>query len=166
MRLVIMGVCGSGKSTLGEALATSHDIPFKDADSLHPAANVEKMKGGTPLNDEDRTPWLQACAAWLQSHPNGILACSALKSRYRAALGLDGKASSPRLIFIKGSAELVRSRAVARVGHFMPPSLVDSQFEALEEPMAVERAIVVEAALSVPEQVTFVRDALLGKRGA
>ena len=134
---LIMGVSGSGKSTIGLALSARTDLPFFDADDYHPAANVAKMAAGQPLNDDDRQPWLETLAALLQKQTqNGegaILACSALKDRYRSILEQDLK-EKPLLVYLQGSPELIAARMQARTGHFMPPALLSSQFSALEEP--------------------------------
>jgi gluconokinase len=134
---LIMGVSGSGKSTIGRALSARTDLPFFDADDYHPAANVAKMAAGQPLNDDDRQPWLETLAALLQkqtqNEEGAILACSALKDRYRSILEQDLR-EKPLLVYLKGSPELISARMQARTGHFMPPALLASQFAALEEP--------------------------------
>jgi len=143
--LIVMGVSGSGKSTIGALLASRLRWEFEDADWLHPAANVEKMHSGIPLTDEDRRPWLDAVAAWIdhcrRSREHGIIACSALKRRYRDIL-IGGRADV-RLVYLKGTEELIARRIAARHEHFMPPSLLHSQFEALEEPGPEEHPIIV-----------------------
>jgi gluconokinase len=143
--LVVMGVSGSGKSTIGTLLARTLQWEFGDADSFHPPANVEKMEKGIPLTDEDRWPWLRAIAAWIDKKRAagacGVVGCSALKRRYRDIL--IGERRDVRLVYLKGSEELIARRMAMRHGHFMPPSLLSSQFAALEEPGPDERPIIV-----------------------
>ncbi len=142
---VVMGVSGSGKSTIGALLASRLRWEFEDADWLHPTANVEKMHSGIPLTDEDRWPWLDAVAAWIdhcrRSEKHGVVACSALKRRYRDVL--IGQRADVRLIYLKGTEELIARRIATRHEHFMPPGLLHSQFEALEEPGSDENPIVI-----------------------
>jgi carbohydrate kinase (thermoresistant glucokinase family) len=144
--LLLMGVAGSGKSTTAELLSERLGWPFRDADSFHPPANVEKMSAGTPLTDEDRWPWLYAIADWMDAvvtrGDNGIVTCSALKRAYRDAL-LTGR-SGVALIYLRGDRSLIGERLSARVGHFMPAALLDSQFHALEEPGPDENPHVVD----------------------
>lgn len=143
--IVVMGVSGSGKSTIASMLAHRLDWPFEDADWFHPPANVEKMQSGVPLTDEDRWPWLRAIAAWIDetraAGQHGVLACSALKRSYRDILV--GGRSDVRIVYLTGGRELIARRMAARSGHFMPPGLLDSQFETLEEPGPDENPIVV-----------------------
>ena len=126
-RIVVMGVSGAGKSTVGEALAHRLDVPFVDADDLHPAANVEKMRTGTPLTDDDRWPWLDLVGAALAAaEPPGIVvACSALRRAYRDRL----RAVAPDVAFValEGDPEVLAERLGARAGHFMPATLLASQ---------------------------------------
>ena len=146
--IVVMGVSGSGKTTIGALLAGRLGWPFEDGDDLHPAANVAKMRGGTPLADADRWPWLQAIAAWIDARRadgRGVVTCSALKRVYRDRL-LAGRADV-RLVYLQGSFDLVAGRQAARQGHFMPSSLIESQFATLEEPAADENPLVVPVAL-------------------
>ena len=149
--LIVMGVAGSGKTTIAEALAKRIEWPFRDGDSFHPASNVEKMRNGHPLTDEDRWPWLRAIAAEIDrtsaAGEHIIITCSALKRAYRDVL--IGKRRNVRLIYLKGSRELIGERLRARRGHFMPPQLLDSQFATLQEPGDDENAIVVDVAPSV-----------------
>ncbi|CAL9590426.1 gluconokinase [Streptomyces sp. enrichment culture] len=130
--VVVTGVSGSGKSTIGRALAERLDVPYEEGDDLHPPDNIAKMEAGAPLTDEDRAPWLERVAAWLGAHAEhgGVITCSALKRRYRDRL----TAVSPQVLFIHlhGPAELIAERIAARRGHFMPASLLRSQFAALE----------------------------------
>lgn len=143
--IVVMGVAGSGKSTIGALLARRLGWTFADADAFHPASNVAKMKSGVPLTDEDRLPWLQAIAAWLDGLRRegqcGIVACSALKRAYRRIL-VGGRADT-RIVYLKGGKDLIASRMAARSGHFMPLGLLDSQFRTLEEPGPDEHPLVV-----------------------
>jgi gluconokinase len=133
-----MGVSGSGKSTVGAALAQRLRVPFVDADTLHPPANIAKMSARQPLNDDDRYPWLEKVGEWLGAHADGgVASCSALKRRYRDQL----RAHCPRVEFLHlaGSPELIASRIAARAGHFMPAELLRSQFDALE-PLGADEA--------------------------
>jgi gluconokinase len=143
--VVIMGVSGSGKSTVGSLLAGRLGWEFEDGDWFHPPANVEKMHQGIPLTDEDRWPWLKAIAAFIdetrRTGKHAVIACSALRRRYRDIL-LRGR-PDVRLVYLKGSEPLIARRIATRHGHFMPADLLHSQFETLEEPAAEERAIVV-----------------------
>jgi gluconokinase len=143
--LIVMGVSGSGKSTIGTLLAMKLRWEFEDADWFHPAANVEKMHHGIPLTDEDRWPWLNAIADWLDkarvSGRHAVIACSALKRRYRDILIGDRK--DVRLVYLKGDEALIARRFATRHEHFMPVSLLHSQFEALEEPGPDENPIIV-----------------------
>jgi carbohydrate kinase, thermoresistant glucokinase family len=136
MFLIVMGVSGSGKSTIGKALADALGWPFYDGDDFHPQANVEKMSKGIPLTDADRAGWLDSLAELirtsLQENRPGVLACSALKQRYRDQLCVD--AAQVKFIYLKGSYELIKARMQARPGHYMKPGMLDSQFAALEEP--------------------------------
>lgn len=143
--LVVMGVSGSGKSTVGALLAERLSWPYEDADSFHPPANVAKMSGGAPLTDEDRWPWLRAIAAWIdgvrRAGGHGVVTCSALRRAYRDIIV--GGRPDVRLVYLRGDRALIAWRQAARHNHFMPASLVDSQFAALEEPGPDERPIVV-----------------------
>ena len=137
LRLVLMGVSGCGKSTVGRALADRLGIPFRDGDDLHPAGNVALMRAGTPLTDADRWPWLDRVAAVLRDAAPVIVACTALRRAYRDRLRAG--AGGPVTIFhLSGTPGLIADRLAARRGHFMPPGLLDSQFAALEVPDAQE----------------------------
>ncbi|MBW5812265.1 gluconokinase [Yersinia kristensenii] len=142
--IIVMGVSGSGKTTVGEAVARRIHAKFIDGDDLHPRANIQKMGSGHPLNDEDRMPWLERLsdAAYSLNHKNetGIIVCSALKRRYRDRL----REGNPEMVFLylKGSFEVIMGRLKARSGHFMPTDLLKSQFEALEEPGAEEPDVI------------------------
>jgi gluconokinase len=146
--LVVMGVSGSGKSTIAAMLAHRLHWIYEDGDWLHPKANIEKMHHGEPLNDEDRWPWLHNIADWIdatrKAGQHGVVACSALKRAYRDIL--IGDRRDVRIVYLKGDRELIARRIAARADHFMPPELLDSQFKALEEPTADERPIVVSIA--------------------
>ena len=152
--LVLMGVSGCGKSTTGAVLSERLGWTFRDADSFHPASNVAKMSSGQPLTDEDRGPWLAAIAAWIDERcaagEAAIVSCSALKRRYRDIIV--GPRTGVQLVHLAGTREVIGARLSARQGHFMPASLLTSQFEALEPPGAEERAIVVDVA-QPPEAV-------------
>jgi gluconokinase len=143
--LVVMGVSGSGKSTIAAMLAHRLHWIYEDGDWFHPQSNIEKMHHGEPLDDADRGPWLRAIADWIDATRlagrHGIVACSALKRAYRDILV--GQRHDVRIIYLKGDRDLIARRIAARADHFMPPTLLDSQFEALEEPKADERPIVV-----------------------
>jgi gluconokinase len=138
--IILMGVSGCGKSSVGAALSRAINAKFIDGDDLHPRANIQKMAGGNPLNDDDRAPWLERLsdAAYSLCHKNetGIIVCSALKRRYRDRL----RQGNPtiRFIYLQGSYELIEARMMARAGHFMPSGLLKSQFDALEEPNSEE----------------------------
>lgn len=132
MTVILMGVSGCGKSTLGPLLAARLGVPFLDADEFHPPANVAKMAAGTPLTDEDRRPWLELLNKKLFEQQDAVLACSALKESYRRVLarGLD----DCRFVHLRGSLELIRSRLADRKHRYMPASLLESQFAALQPP--------------------------------
>jgi carbohydrate kinase (thermoresistant glucokinase family) len=144
--LVVMGVSGSGKTTVAEKLAAALGVEFLEGDKFHPPSNVEKMKSGTPLTDEDRWPWLRAIAAkideWRAEGKGGVITCSALKRTYRDIL--IGNRPQVRVVYLKGSHALIHQRMAARRGHFMPVGLLDSQFATLQEPGPDERPIVTD----------------------
>lgn len=152
--IIVMGVSGSGKSTIGKALGEATGFPFIDADHLHPQSNVEKMRAGHPLEDSDRWPWLQIVGAELAktgaSSGGGICACSALKRSYRDML--TSAAGAPIVfVMLEGERSLIAQRQSERPGHFMPPSLLTSQFETLEPLGAGERGIVLDVSRPVDE---------------
>jgi gluconokinase len=142
-----MGVSGSGKSTVGAALARRLGVPFADADAFHPAANVAKMAAGTPLDDDDRRPWLDAVGQWLADHDDGVMSCSALKRRYRDQLR--SHRTDIAFLLLTGSPELIGARQAGRPDHFMPPSLLMSQFDALEPLEPDEYGMTIDVGLSV-----------------
>ena len=133
--IVIMGVSGCGKTTIGIQLAKQLDLPYFDADDFHSASNIDKMKHGIPLNDEDRMPWLTLLAnnipTW-DAQGGAVLSCSALKESYRKLLA--SKSNTITWVYLKGSFELIQSRLEHREGHYMKSGLLQSQFDALEEP--------------------------------
>ncbi len=143
--IVVMGVSGSGKSTIGEDLAKRLHAAYQEGDSLHPESNVDKMSHGIPLTDADRRPWLHAIAAiidgWLERHEAGVVTCSALKRAYRDIL--IGPRRGVALVYLEGSHALIGQRMAARHGHFMPTALLDSQFATLEPPDKDESPITV-----------------------
>jgi gluconokinase len=144
--VVVMGVSGAGKSTVGKLIAADLRCDFRDADSFHPPANIAKMSRGEALTDEDRWPWLRAIAEWIGERraagETGVVTCSALKRAYRDIV-THRQSADVRLVYLKGDFDLIAARLKARKGHFMPPELLRSQFEALQEPGADERAITV-----------------------
>lgn len=133
--IIIMGVSGTGKSTIGELLSKKLQMPYYDADDFHPAANKQKMKDGTPLNDQDREPWLQLLSNKLEewTATGAILACSALKETYRQTLSKSNQLPIT-WVHLAGSFEVIRRRMMARKNHYMPESLLQSQFDTLERP--------------------------------
>ena len=138
--LVVMGVSGSGKSTVGAAIAQRFRVPFADADDLHPSANIAKMSRGEALNDEDRFPWLALVGEWLAVYEDGgVMSCSALKRTYRDQL----REHCPDVDFLHlaGTPEVIGRRQASRPGHFMPASLLASQFETLEPLAADENGV-------------------------
>ena len=158
MIILVMGVSGSGKTTIGGKIAEMLGSAFVEGDTFHPPKNVTKMRGGSPLEDADRWPWLNAIARRIdEAIAEGsdlVVACSALKSSYRQILS--GNRCDVHLVHLEGTPELIRSRMETRV-HFMPPALMDSQFEVLEAPGASERAIVINVARSPDECVAAVK---------
>jgi gluconokinase len=155
--IVVMGVAGSGKTTIASALAERLGVPFVEGDSLHPAANVKKMAGGIPLTDEDRWPWLRAIGERMEverSTGHGVVvSCSALKHIYRDCLRKEVQ-GRVHFILLDGSRELISARMKKRKGHFMPAALLDSQFATLERPSADEHATVLDISHTIPSLVT------------
>jgi gluconokinase len=146
--IVVMGVSGSGKSTVGAALAQRLRVPFADADDLHPPANITKMTAGLPLDDDDRYPWLEAIGEWLAQHRRGgVMSCSALKRSYRDQL----RRHCPAVEFVhlSGSPEVIEARQASRPGHFMPASLMASQFATLEPLQPDERGVTIDIAQDI-----------------
>jgi gluconokinase len=154
--LVIMGVAGSGKSTLAALLAQRLGWPLQEGDALHPRANVDKMAAGQPLDDADRQPWLRLIAAWIDARAAagepGIVTCSALRRAYRDVL----RREVVRFVHLTGERHLLAQRMHERSGHFMPPSLLDSQLATLEVPGADEAAITIDIALTPEAQAAAV----------
>jgi len=158
MIVIVAGVSGSGKSTVGAMLAGRLGWRFADADTFHSAANIAKMRAGIPLSDEDRWPWLKAISAWMDEliarGEQAVLACSALKRSYRDLL-LGGRPSA-RMIFLAVDREVLAKRLAARHGHFFPGQLLDSQFAALEPPQPGERVVSVAEAAEPAETVASI----------
>lgn len=152
--VVVMGVSGSGKSTVAALLAAALGCQLQEGDDLHPRENVEKMRGGTPLTDADRMPWLRKIAeaidGWRARGECGVLTCSALKLSYRDII--IGDRPEVALVYLKGSRDLVHRRMAQRRGHFMPTALLDSQFATLEEPTPDEHPIIVDIG-GAPEEI-------------
>lgn len=144
--LVLMGVSGCGKSTVAAILAGRLNWPFEEGDALHPPANIAKMKAGHPLDDDDRAPWLEKVAEWVEERldagESGLITCSSLKRAYRDVIARRGK--GVEFVYLHGSRELIAERLAVRQGHFMPTTLLDSQFDDLEEPAADEPSIRVD----------------------
>lgn len=159
--LTVMGVSGAGKSTVGAALASRLQVPFADADDLHPAANVAKMAAGIPLDDRDRLPWLRAVGGWLGEHAatGGVVSCSALRRRHRDVL----RAAAPAQVFVhlEGSPHVVARRMALRTGHFMPADLLISQYQILEPLQPDERGFTLDLDYPVDALV----EACLSARG-
>ena len=145
MIIVLMGVSGCGKTTVGTKLASHLGWEYQEGDALHPQENILKMSDGMPLNDEDRKPWIARVTDWINSHcladRDGVISCSALKKSYRQTI--TSKQNDVYLVYLRGTRELLSRRLTQRRDHFMPPDLLDSQLDLLEEPSADERAIVV-----------------------
>src|SRR5690349_8450781 len=147
--IVVMGVSGSGKSTVGAALAQRLRVPFADADDFHPPANIAKMTAGEPLDDDDRHPWLEAIGEWLAERcaTGGVMSCSALKHRYRDQLRRH--CPSVRFLHLSGTPEIIGARQASRPGHFMPASLLASQFETLEPLAPDESGLTIDVGQSI-----------------
>ena len=160
--IIVMGVSGSGKTTVGRALSERLSATFLDADNFHPAENVTKMRAGTPLNDGDRAPWLCTLNDELRTRSvqgeRVVLACSALKKNYRDAIS--AKLARAHWIFLDGSFELIAARLRERSNHYMPESLLRSQFDTLERP---DNALCISVELSPEEQVEVALSALFHK---
>lgn len=159
MILILMGVAGSGKTTIGQLLAQELRWPFYDGDDFHPSANIDKMSRGVALTDEDRVAWLaslrQLIERLLSEHQSAIVACSALKQSYRR--DLKGEDDEVQFVYLKGDRDLMRQRLEQRSGHFMKANLLTSQFETLEEPRGV---LTVDAARTPQAIVSFIRGSL------
>jgi gluconokinase len=166
--VIVMGVSGCGKSTIGALLASRLRWEFEDADWFHPASNVDKMHSGIPLTDEDRWPWLAAVAAWIdktrRSGGHGAVACSALKRSYRDVL--IGDRADVRLVYLKGSETLIARRLATRHENFMPRELLHSQFGALQEPGPDEKPIIVSIEPHPREIVALILSAMDMAEGA
>ncbi len=162
MIIVMMGICGSGKTTLGRLLADRLEIPFVEGDDYHTPENVAKMAAGHALSDADRWPWLRrlgaAMAEWSARGQDTVVSCSALRRDYRDLL----RAAAPdvRFIFLEGAVDLVRDRMAHRAGHFMPVALIDSQIAALEDPRGEPGVISVNVAAAPDDLVAAIRKAL------
>jgi gluconokinase len=158
--LVIMGVSGSGKSTVAALLASRLGWDLQEGDDLHSAANVAKMAAGIPLTDEDRMPWLDTVAAWITAHTAagipGLVTCSALKRTYRDRL----RGDHVRFVYLRGSRTLIGDRLATRTDHYMPPSLLDSQISTLEPPGPGEHALVVDVGRPPAEMADEIVDTL------
>jgi gluconokinase len=161
--LIVMGVSGSGKSTIGDKLAERLGWSYEDGDKFHPASNVAKMSAGQPLTDEDRWPWLHAIAKEIDrvcdAGEHAVIACSALKRAYRDVL-VHGR-NDVRIIYLKGTQDLIAGRLALRKGHFMPPGLLASQFKTLEPPDLSENPVIV----SIDTSVEAVVDDIVHKLG-
>lgn len=158
-KVVVMGVSGAGKSTIGELLAARANVPFLDSDDLHPQSNKDKMAQGIPLSDFDRRPWLDLVAEFLRDSQTGMVAaCSALKHNYRDALRI----GSPDLVFVEltGVREVITERQKDRKNHFMPPALMESQFEILEDLRDDERGFTIDVAGDADAVVTSILERL------
>ena len=145
MIIVLMGVSGCGKTTIGTNLARYLNWEYQEGDALHPQTNIRKMSEGIPLNDDDRKPWIARIADWIETRciagRDGVISCSALKESYRRTIR--GNQKGVQFIYLRGTRELLSRRLTQRKDHFMPPDLLDSQLDLLEEPSADERAFVV-----------------------
>jgi gluconokinase len=164
--LVVMGVSGSGKTTIARELQRVLGWPYQEGDDLHPPANVEKMRAGRPLDDADRLPWLRAVAHWiderLAAHEPGIITCSNLKRAYREIT--IGRRPGVRLVYLKGDEQVIHHRIVQRHHRYMPPSLLRSQFETLEEPGENEHPVIVTVHGRAEETVTDLLKQLVAER--
>ncbi|HVD53159.1 MAG TPA: gluconokinase [Propionibacteriaceae bacterium] len=158
--LIVMGVAGTGKSTVAGLLAERLNWEFQEGDALHPPANVAKMSAGIPLTDEDRWPWLDAIGAWIKEKTQrgepGILTCSALKRSYRDRL----RGPNVIFVFLNGPREVIAARMARRADHFMPPALLNSQLATLEPPAADENVLAVDLGTTPADEVAEVLHAL------
>jgi gluconokinase len=163
MFVIIMGVSGSGKTTIGKGVADALGCRFYDGDDYHPPSNVAKMASGMPLNDDDRSSWLDALAGLVRDGlgrgENGVIACSALKEKYRQVLRVDGKRVA--FVYLKGSYKTILARMEKRHAHYMKPAMLESQFEALEEP---EGALVEDITLTPAVIIRDIVQHLLEKK--
>jgi gluconokinase len=158
--IVVMGISGSGKSTVGAALAQRLRVPFADADDFHPAANIAKMTAGHPLDDDDRHPWLESIGQWLALHADGgVMSCSALKRKYRDQLRRH--CADIEFLHLSGSAETIGKRQASRPGHFMPAALLASQIQTLEPLEADEHGVV----LDVDQNIDSIVDSFVASTG-
>jgi len=155
MMVLVMGVSGSGKSSVGVALAERLGVPFLEGDSLHPAANIAKMAAGLPLDDADRMPWLAAIATWMEGRTDGVVACSALKRAYRDRLR--ETAPGMRIVALLPLPDILAERLGHRRGHFMPGSLLASQLATLEVPGDDEASLIIHGDRPVAEVVVTAR---------
>ncbi len=159
MFIIVFGVSGVGKTTIGQLLASQLNWPFLDADDFHPSENVQKMRQGIPLTEADRQPWLtklrETIGAYLKAGKSGVLACSALRQSYRDILAVNDEV---KLVYLKGSYELIDARIKARKGHYMNPDLLKSQFATLEEPQG--GVTVISITPDPPEIVQNIRQQL------
>ena len=154
MIIVLMGVSGCGKTTIGTNLARCLNWEYQEGDALHPQTNIVKMSEGIPLNDDDRKPWIARIADWIETRciagRDGVISCSALKEVYRQTIR--GTQTDVLFVYLRGSRELLSDRLAYRKDHFMPPNLLESQLELLEEPSIDEQAMVVTID-STPEKI-------------
>lgn len=161
--IIVMGVTGCGKSSLGREIARSLDAPFLEGDEFHPKANIAKMSAGIPLTDEDRAGWLDLLAQEIgqraQTGSSVVMSCSALKKKYRTQLN-DASGQDILYVFMDGPKEVIASRLARRKGHYMPPSLLDSQLEALDPPGDDEHVIRVDLRKTIAEMLSNVMDDL------
>lgn len=156
-----MGVSGSGKSTVGAALAQRLRAPFADADDFHPPENIAKMTAGHPLDDNDRLPWLESIGGWLAQHRDGgVMSCSALKRAYRDQLRRH--CAEIEFLHLEGTLETISRRQASRPGHFMPAALLASQFETLEPLQPDERGV----AIDVDQSIDSIIESYIGTTGS